>query len=379
MSFWSSAKQLARRLLPPVYRNVNQTSHSKRCLVLYITRPFRETIASTIHQNRWQVRELARIVGEFGYNVDVIDWYHSHARLRGSYELVIDVRPGHNAVYQSHIADGGIRVGFLTTSNPAVSNRAERDRLDRIARSRGMRLKPRWYIPPFSRQTLESCGAVWLIGNRQTLSTYGEFVLPPVSLVQNTGYPFLHSTVPSRKSPKSFLFLGSRGQVHKGLDLLLEAFAGLQQLKLYVCGHFAAERDFCEAYRKELFQTANIVPVGFLDITGDRFRSLAAECSYVVMPSCAEGTSGSVLTGMSAGLIPLVSRECGFDDGDVHHLEECSVACIRDTVESLSRKSADWIRDQSVAAIHTVRARYSPECYTRCIEKGMQVLGANRT
>jgi glycosyltransferase involved in cell wall biosynthesis len=374
MRVWSSAKQMVRYLFPPVCRNVNHGNYSKRCLLSYITKPFRDGPSSVIHQNRWQVRELARVIGGYGYNVDVVDWYHARVKLEGKYDLLLDVSPGQNHPHNDHLAEGASRVALLTTSNPATSNQAETARLERIARSRGVKLKPRWYLEPLTNEAVESCAAFWLIGNSQTLSTYRGFALPPVSLIRNTGYSLLYPSDNSRKSPRSFLFLGSRGQVHKGLDLLLEIFAELPQLRLYVCGHFAAEKDFCEAYRKELFETPNIVPVGFVDITGDHFRSLVAECSYVVMPSCAEGMSGSVLTGMSAGLIPVVSRECGFDGADAHLLEDCSLACIRDTVDSLSRQPADWIRNQSLAAVKAVRLKFLPDHYTDCIRTAMQSL-----
>jgi glycosyltransferase involved in cell wall biosynthesis len=372
MRVWSSAKQAVRRLFPPVCRNVNHGDCAKRCLLSYITKPFRDSATSFIHQNRWQVRELARVIGSYGYNVDVVDWYYTRAELEGRYDLLLDVSPGQNSPYTDHLAQGGARVALLTTSNPATSNQAESVRLERILRTRGVKLKPRWYVEPLASEVIESCGAFWLMGNGQTLSTYRDFALPPVSLVRNTGYPLLHQSDMSRKSPWSYLFLGSRGQVHKGLDLLLEIFAELPQLRLYVCGQFGAEKDFCEAYRKELFETSNIIPVGFVDITGERFRSLVAECSFLIMPSCAEGMSGSVLTGMSAGLVPVVSRECGFDDADAHVLDDCSLLCIRETVVSLSRQSADWIREQSLAAVQTVRLKFLPEHYTECIQAAMQ-------
>ncbi len=374
LRLWSSAKQIVRHLVPPVCRNVNRGTYSRNCLLSYITKPFRDPSISVIHQNRWQARELAGVIGGFGYNVDVVDWYQRRVRLTSRYDLVVDTSPGHNDVVRDHIAEAGTHVALLTTSNPVTSNNAERARLERIAQTRGVRLKARWNLEPLEPQLLESCGAFWLVGNSRTLSTYSHFQLPPVALLRNTGYPFLYSTDTSRRSVQRFLFIGSRGHVHKGLDLLLEAFAQMPELTLYVCGHLESEGDFCKAYREELFETPNIVPVGFLDIRGERFRDLVAECGYVVMPSCAEGMSGSVLTGMSAGLVPVVSRECGFNASEVHHFEQCSVDCIRETIHALSRQSKEWMREQSLAALNTVRERYAPEHYGSDVRAAMRSL-----
>ncbi len=364
-----------RRAFPPVERNVNRTRHPQRCLLVYITKPFRNTTELFMHQNRWQVRELARLIGEHGYNVDVIDWYHRRVQLRGTYDLIVDSQVGRNDAYEKHVGPSTKRVALLTTANPRVSNEAEAERLRQLRRRRGVTLKARWYIPPYSREALTSCAALWLMGNTHTLTSYAGLDTPPVSLLPNTGYPFLYTVGGTQRSPRSFLFLGSRGQVHKGLDLVLEAFARLPHLRLYVCGHFGREKDFCRAYRRELFHTSNIVPVGFLDLRSVRFKRLAEECTFTVLPSCAEGMSGSVLTAMSAGLIPLVSEACGFDRPDVHHFPECTVEAITDTVSCFSAMPIESLRTLSRQAISIVQAKYAPEHYTKAVRGALDSLG----
>jgi glycosyltransferase involved in cell wall biosynthesis len=209
------------------------------------------------------------------------------------------------------------------------------------------------------------------VGDQYTLRSYDEFQLPPVQLIPNTGYPALFNEDQSGRSPTSFLFLGSVGQVHKGLDILLEVFAKRPSLQLFVCGHFAQESDFCRAYRRELFTTPNIVPLGFLDIRSDRFREVASRCSFVVMPSCAEGMSGSVLTGMSAGLVPIVSRECGLSGRGIHHFADCSVEGVADAVEQLSTRAPSWIAEAGRAAMQLVRDQYSPAHYSAALIEAM--------
>ena len=59
-----------------------------------------------------------------------------------------------------------------------------------------------------------------------------------------------------KRDPKKFVFFGSLGAVHKGLDLLLEVFSRMTtDCKLYVCSGYEKEEDFCKLYHKELYET----------------------------------------------------------------------------------------------------------------------------
>ena len=60
--------------------------------------------------------------------------------------------------------------------------------------------------------------------------------------------------------------------VHKGLDLVLEAFAATPELQLTVCGPVDRERNFNDFYRRELYRTPNIRTVGWIDVAGREFR-----------------------------------------------------------------------------------------------------------
>ena len=116
-------------------------------------------------------------------------------------------------------------------------------------------------------------------GNQRNLSTYGENRPERVYFIKNSGYEFLTPMHFSSKRPCSFLFIASHGQVHKGLDLVLESFASRPYLELFVCSMFGEEEDFCALYKRELYETPNIHPIGFVDIRGQLFRYIADRCS----------------------------------------------------------------------------------------------------
>lgn len=361
------------------YENVNGTDFTKNCLLLYVLEPFRSKTVSVNHQSQWQAKELARIVGEFGFNVDVIHYADDTVRLTKSYDLIINLHPGLNRVYGNHTNSPCLKIAYITGSNPAFSNSAEAQRLEDLFARRGVRLQQRRYVKPFPKGEFESYDAMFFIGNSGNLKTYDEFNLKRVCFIRNTGFSYFRSEEYARKSPRNFLFLASGGQVHKGLDLLLEVFSRNRELNLYVCSSFKREKDFCRLYRQELFHSANIYPVGFIGIGSEKFQEICRVCSYVILPSCSEANAGSVLTAMAAGLIPLVSRECGFADDEVHYFENCAIDTISRAVVDFSIKDTAWIWEESRKSLRIVAERYSERNYSESVRAALnEVLSHGR-
>jgi hypothetical protein len=351
-------------------QNVNRTRYVKNALIVYVALPFVSKTIDLGHQNQWQAKELARLLGEFGFNVDVID-FTEQVKLNKNYDLVIDVHPGLNCSYADHMTASSRRIAYMTGSNPSFSNRAEMQRLEDLYLRKGVRLQPRRQAKLLSKQEIESCDGVMFIGNSYNLKTYNEFNLTKVRYITNTGYAFLDEVNSAHRSPQSFLFLGSGGQVHKGLDLLLEFFSKHNGLELYVCSSFKSEHDFRDLYHKELFNLPNIHGTGFIDIKGSRFKEICGRCSYVVLPSCSEANAGSVLTGMSAGLIPLVSKECGFEENEVRFFDDCSSQSISQMIAVMAEKSAEWVSTESRRVQEIVRTKYSSDCYIASVKTAL--------
>jgi glycosyltransferase involved in cell wall biosynthesis len=189
---------------------------------------------------------------------------------------------------------------------------------------------------------------------------------------------FLRSRLSCTKKPNSFLFIASGGQVHKGLDLVLEAFARRPHLELFVCSLFAEEGDFCSTIIETLSNFKHpcrkLHAVGTVDI-GDRiFRQIADRCSFSILPSCSEANAGSVLMAMSAGVIPIVSRECGFDEGEVHYLRESTIDEIGMRVDEHAQKPLQWIVEEAGRVAVVAKALYSTEQYSRSVRAALSIV-----
>lgn len=353
--------------------NVNQSIYAKNCLLKYIIEPFEKEITWQWHQNLWQVPELARVIGEFGYNVDVMNYNDTAIPAEKCYDLLIDIYPVDQSVYKNNLKEDCLRIVYATGAGPSWHNRQVKQRIDNLNVRRGANLETVMHVP-VSEADIETFDAMFMFGNQFTRQTFGPLNLKNVYFIRNNGYPMLPQVDAGSRSPRCFLFFASRPQVLKGLDLLLEVFARRPELTLFVCSLFKTEPGFCSLYDRELFHTPNIIPVGFVNIESELFRKITSLCCYTILPSCSEAAAGSVLTAMSAGMIPIVSRECGFDGEDVIHLEDCSIPCIEDAVCRYSAMSNEWVTREAVKAIDTIRKKYSPCHFTDSVRQAMRGL-----
>jgi glycosyltransferase involved in cell wall biosynthesis len=356
---------------PGIARNVEQTNFDRWCLLMVRVAPFRMPSMPATHQNEWQVREMARALSGNGFNVDVVDFNERRPLLHRDYDLVIDLHPRSNPIYADRLAPGARRISYMTGSNPTFSNAAERARLAGVRERRGVTLRPRRQATPFPVPLFESFDSMVTFAGKAALSTYSEFRLPPVHHIVNGGYDDVSPTDPDLRDPRRFLFLASVGQVHKGLDLLLEIFAGERDLTLVVCSMFAREPDFTRAYEKELYRTPNVRAAGFKDIKSAEFRELQAGCGAMILPSCSEAQCGSVTVAMSFGIPCIVSRECDYDEPEIETLRDCSLETIRDTVQEWAALPRPLLRERSERSLELMRRKYTPGDYARTIREAL--------
>ncbi len=366
-------KRLANRIRSRLFagrirRAVAGDGTGPRALLLYSVAAFLPWTDPWRHQNVPQQRELAAALAERGYTVDVVN--HDETRqdlLRAPYDLVVDLHPRAQPLYRAHLHPGARHIAYITGSDPAFANAAELARLADLERRRGVRLRPRRQTPPFDPEVLAAFDAVFLIGGAATRATYAAYPLRMIRTLPNSGYDAQQATDPARRDPRRFLFLGSSGQVHKGLDLLLEVFRERRDLELIVCSDFEREADFAAVYREELRHTPNIRAAGMMDVAGAAFRELQAECGAMIVPSCAEGQCGTVTIALGFGLPCVVSRECGFDDPELETLPDCRIETIAQQVARGAGRTRTAVREQAAAAYALFDARYRPRHYAAAV------------
>jgi glycosyltransferase involved in cell wall biosynthesis len=316
---------------------------------------------SNSHSHHWESLQIASTLLDLGFCVDVISFLNREFEPKKEYTLLIDPRRNLERLAPALPRDC-IKIMHIDSANMVYHNAAEARRLLELQQRRHVTLRPRrWEMPNLA---IEHADWATILGNEFTVSTfrYANKPLYRVPISVATLYPW-----PETKNfdacRKNYLWFGSGGMVHKGLDLVLEAFAAMPDFHLTVCGPVQAEEDFVSAYHKELFDTPNIHTVGWIDVDSPQFVEICDSCVALVYPSCSEGGGGSVIHCMHAGLIPIVSYESSVDIAEDYGilLEDSSIQRIQNAVKRLSSLPHDKLAQMALNAWRFVRTNHTRE------------------
>ena len=351
-----------------------------RVLLAYILDPFLVKPGipvSTSHTHHSESVLIAETWLKHGYSVDVIDYRNYGFIQRERYDFFISART-HLETIAARLNPDCVKIAHLDTSHYASNNHASYNRLLDLQRRRGLSLPgSARFVEP--NRAIEHAHYGVALGNEVTLGTYRYANKPLFPLFVPAALHFPWDADKNFHACRNrFLWFGSGGMVHKGLDLTLEAFAGMPEMQLTVCGPVEAEREFASAFHKELHQTANIRTVGWVDIASTDFRQIARHTVGIVYPSCAEGQAGAVVTCLSAGFIPIISRESGIPVGDFGLLlNGYSVEDIRSAVRYISALPAEELSARARRAWEYAATYHSHDAYLTAYGKIVQKIIAD--
>jgi glycosyltransferase involved in cell wall biosynthesis len=328
-----------------------KTGKKKRgnALISYIIEPFLAKTEEAVlnrHNHFGRSLQMANVLLQHGYDVDVIDYKNTFFYPQKSYEIFIDVRNNLERL-SSIINSSCIKIYFIDTAHILYHCHAELKRLLNLQSRKGVTLRPKRLEMP--NMAIEYADFAISHGSEFTINTFKYAKKPIYKICQ-----YHHNTLPYpenkdvKKNRGNFLWFGSGGFVHKGLDLVLDAFSEMPGLQLFICGPIEQENEFVKIYGQELYRTKNIHTIGWVDITSQKFREITANCIGMVYPSCSEGGAGCVTQSMHAGLIPIVSYESGIEVNDFGIIiNDCSVESIKRSVQMVSSLPADILEIKS--------------------------------
>jgi glycosyltransferase involved in cell wall biosynthesis len=306
---------------------------------------------------------MAEVLDELGYVVDVTHKRDRRTKPLRRYDLVVGERLRFDRRH-AELARAPVRAYLATSLHHRVHNENVARRYEALAERRGVELERR-RVYGEAMPAVETAAAVLAVGNATTAGTWEGASRGPVLAFDN------HVLVEPERVPRTletarrhFLYLASGGQVQKGLDLLLEVFPRHPELHLHVCSGFEREPDFCACYRRELFETPNVHPVGWLDVGGPEWRRLCRLCAWAILPTCSEGQAGSVVQCMAAGLVPVVTREAGIDPaGTAVLLEDDALETIERAVVELSERDPGEVERLGERALDLASTRYTEAAF----------------
>lgn len=348
-----------------------QNGFNGNVLLAYILEPFLlqpGEAVSNKHTHDWESLQIGKTFEKLGYAVDVIDYRNHEFIPRKDYSFFVSARSFFKEIGQRLNPDC-VKIVHLETSHFLFNNSAAYKRCLDLQQRRGVALTSfKWVQPNLA---IEHADVATIKGNQFTVGTYAYANKP---FFQTNNPAVVSLPWPENKQfdacRRNFLWLGSEGLVHKGLDLVLEAFAEMPDHHVTICGPISQDSAFEKAYHKELYETPNIHTHGWVDLGSDDFIDLANSCIGIVYPSCAEGQAGSVINCLQAGLIPIISYQSGVDvDGFGVILRDCTIREIKETVQQISAYSQEKLKFMARTAWEYAGIKHTREKFAREYER----------
>jgi glycosyltransferase involved in cell wall biosynthesis len=340
-------------------------SNKKWALLSYLTYPLSYPIKKIRFSNDGIALSIPRALNELGYSVDIVDWDNLNFIPKKEYDLFFGHAGGNFRNIYKNLNKNATVICFLSANHYQFSNQQEEKRYKYLTDRHGVSLPLHHFIYDTNIHEFSysvSDGMICL-GDSSILKTYSKF--PLVLNLNNASYPDNHYETIDKDFEKirnNFLFFAGGGNVHKGLDLLLDAFAKSDK-NLYICT--VLEPEFRKLYRNEL-KKSNIHFMGWVKPRSKRFYQIMDNCTFIIFPSCSEGSAGSVVESMNQGLIPIVSRETRIDvTGFGLFLNECTVEEINKVVEEVSNKPLNWIKEKSLLTRKAAVTDFSEENFIK--------------
>lgn len=360
--------------LCPIF-NINQNlkSNQKRIAFVYIRSAWNTPldIKNIYHPNLIHQVAMMNVLSKLGYCIDV--YYCGSDKIgipesmyANKYDIILGF--GIQYIQLCQVNPNAIKILFITENAPWVV-REKYDRRLTYFHERHPNIilqdSPRTDFYTNEMFEISDCGIA--VTGSHNLSCIQER-LPNVYRLDVNGLfnkSFNVSASKNHSITKShFVWFGSRGFVHKGLDVLIDAFAELPQLSLDVYGIDQSEYTGIE-------MSENVSICGCVNVMDDEFiNSVVNKNTFVVSLSCSEGMQTGITTCMMHGLIPIVTKECGVDDhDDILYFDNFDLESVKATLLSASMISTEQIREKEIRIHKKSIVDFSIESFAANFEK----------
>lgn len=335
---------------------------------------FRDPTKYDPRPGKWSKIENARSLSRLGYSADVYDIanqavgpdeFEQYSVLFGDHQNFVR--------YATELSDDSLKICYSGGMHRSQLHQAYRSRLDELAERRGVRINATRSSLLEDNPATDLADAIVVMGDEYTAETYRTAGFDgPIHNIHTThppGYDFDPGRRDYEQARKNFVWLGGMGPILKGLDRVLEVFARLEDLQLYVCGPIKEAPEFVNLYEKELYDTENIETVGWVDVRSRTFESIVEQCAWHVYPSGSEGSSGAVASTMWRGLAPVVTREVISEVGDWGvALPDADVETIASVVQECAHRDPASVERMVRSSADAARRLYGRDRYSNVID-----------
>lgn len=287
--------------------NLNFNTDQKKALIVYIDTPFKLNDLEEIYSSN--VLEMEIIVKYFidhNYLIDIIDVKDINNVEKISNKKY-DVIFGFGDIFYSLSKNNpkAKKIMYVTENHPDFSFEKEKERIEYFNKRHRKKVKIKRSGMYYKKEHFLATDYFIAMGRKEELIKLNKEIydINPSGLI-NKKYIFKEKNHEVTKY--NFLWFGSNGAIHKGLDLLIDIFSKREDINLHICGLNKKDKKLLKIPNKK-----NIKEYGRINVNSELFLNLVDQCSFIILPSCSEAMSTSILTGMLHGLIPIVNRNSG--------------------------------------------------------------------
>lgn len=353
----------------------------KRALVYFKTDPLfsRRLRDAYVHTNNAEIVTMLGIFNRLGFVVDLVDrdadWKEIEPLLDRAYDAYLANAAGNSAQLHNEISaaiSAKHRIFFAAGPEPEESNKRVVTRHDDFEKRTGRNCVRRRLVKggDFARR-FEKIDAIFYVGNAFSEETYSSHGIPSYRIYPSTSPQLCFDAAAiDRKRADRFMYFGGNGLICKGLDLVLEAFDGLEDVTLDICGP-SSEEDFWQYYRPLLDRNPQIRFHGFVEAGGAAFSDITAAAGFQIFPGSAEGCATSVVTCMRRGVVPVTTPETGVDLGSFGvAIDDASVDGVRRLVKRLREMDSNEFR-RRIIDTYIASMDYTLERFERSFEAAL--------
>lgn len=294
-----------------VLKNANHGArYSRRALLCYYVFPFLLS-PQRQHTNELEVKGIAEALDRLGFCVDAVDYRYKRNINYQDYDIII----GLGSVFERSFfyECSAKKIFFATGSHPYFSSAREVERVKAFQERNKKRISPTRLrsLPEYECATRLSDGIICL-GNEVTGNTY--ININKNVKKQNAIGNISNLTSKYKKNKNKFIWFGSAGLIHKGLDVVIEAFLHLDLSDCELVIYCINEQPFFSYYENKIVNSQNINYKGFRSLNDLELIRDLEESQWCILLSCSEGQSTSLLTAISYGCIPIASNYVGLQE-----------------------------------------------------------------
>lgn len=367
-------KPLIQRIVILNYKGYCQTEPRKRALLSFIVHPIIPPIKyreKKFFSNYGICIQIVKGLNELGYIVDIVDGTNTKWTPKKRYDLFI----GHGGTNYRYIVNklnkDAYKIYFSTGPYWKTLNTNEAKRIYDVAVRTGFLFPPDRAIYDDEEFANKNADGIICLGNKDIVKTFANF--KNVININNGHFKIKDINTNNKdyvNGRKHFLFFSGKGNIHKGLDLLLEAFMGTD-LHLHICQ--SIEPIFGKIYDDALYKCPNIHNEGFIKMRSKKFIELIKICDFVILPTCAEGQPGSLIECMAYGLIPITTKYSNISIEEYGlYIQDLQVNAIKSIIITASKLDPEIIRNKSNNLIKYMYASYSEDDFLKSIKDSIK-------